>query len=207
MPPTAPNLLQLLLLLPFTLLYFSSMALIHEVGHILMGVVVGGKCQMALRLNGLTPNLTTRINLTTSIGPVSNALVTAAGIVLQLLVTLVYVLQDTIPEVRTLAFIYLAVVGINIAPIKPSDGYHLNLLAKQQWLERCPALMKALTDLQWGLFGTGILVATWYSIEALTRYSRTRGLWWIGLGIIGLVVVVRIITRISGLSLPSVGDD
>lgn len=191
-----PRLLQPLVILLLALTFSWLMALIHELGHVMVGALFGGKCKIAWRKGGFAPTLTTHVTFTTPLRPWKNALFTMAGILNQLAVSVLFMLQPLFPEVRMLTLIYLAVIVVNIIPVRPSDGYYLHLLIKQWWVQQYAAFVRTLTGLQWMAFLLALSVTAWYSIQMLLWSVHTGSLEWLGLGVIGCIVIVRMILAV-----------
>jgi len=179
--------------------YFTLSALVHELGHWIAGRLVGVACKLEWQRSGGLVVLTTRFVTSCSMTPPQNVLVTSGGVVLQLLVNLVILVDSGHPVLRGLAVIALPLIGVNVAPVEPTDGYHLLRMIGR--LRGSTARMTVIFGFsQWSLFAAALMVTSWYSIVTLIGLWNVRDGATAGIGVLGVAMTVRVLRRVHVLS-------
>lgn len=117
-------LIQLILLsLLFNIYTYFSLYL-HEVGHLISAKLLGAK-YATIVWNWKKSNPITRFSFGRKINRLENLIITLAGVVIQLILTLILVIQNYSLIIKLISIIYIPGILVNLLPIKPLDGSYL----------------------------------------------------------------------------------
>jgi len=110
-------------------LYTYLSLYVHEFGHFIAAKLLGAT-QTRIILNIKNINPSTTFSFGRKMSNLENCIVTLSGVILQLTLSLLILLQNYSLFIKIVAVIHIPAILINILPLKPLDGYYLLPLFK-----------------------------------------------------------------------------
>lgn len=180
-------------------IYFTASAVAHELGHWLVARWFGASCQLQWHRTGPVIMLTTQFSTLQPMTPAQDLLTTSAGVVMQLLINLLVATLSHLPILVGLAFVSLPLIAVNIVPIEPTDGYYvIRIVARRRG--DAALITRCVAGGQWLLFAAALITASWYALHLLLASWRGLGGGAAALGILGVVILFRVVRRLGRLN-------
>lgn len=117
-----------LFIIVFNLYTYLSLY-VHEFGHFISAKLLGAT-QTRIILNIKNVNPSTTFSFGRKMSNLENFIITLSGVILQLTLSILILLQDYSLFIKIVAVIHIPAILINILPLKPLDGYYLLPLFK-----------------------------------------------------------------------------
>ncbi|MDX8361514.1 M50 family metallopeptidase [Cytobacillus sp. IB215316] len=117
----------------FSLTIFSYVSVyIHEVGHYISALMLGAK-QTKINIDfRKKPIFKTIINFGREMHKFEDAIVTSAGVFVQIIFSIIMIFQDYSLILKIIALLHLPTILINILPYYPLDGYYLRKISSKK---------------------------------------------------------------------------
>lgn len=144
-------------------IYCLAMVLVHEAGHVALARFLGIPAWIRYRANKGRILCHTELSRPESVP--GDLLITAAGVIFQLLLAGSLLAWNHSPFIRALIASYLPVAGVNLLVVEGSDGYHL-LQALRKWQNRTIQFVGRLIPL------LGVLIVAALYVVSLAFLAR-----------------------------------
>ena len=100
----------------------------HEIGHYISAKLLGAKNTKIIILGSRKEKPTTSFSFGRKMSKIEDFVITVSGVFMQLLLTMLLLIQDFSLFLKIISIVYIPGIFINILPLKPLDGFYLILL-------------------------------------------------------------------------------